>query len=42
MISMRTWLYLRLVSPQLKRGEFAMGTGANKDKLYLTMHSDTI
>ena len=23
-------------------GEFAMGTGANKDKLYLTMHSDTV
>lgn len=23
-------------------GEFAMGTGVNKNKLYLTMHSDTV
>lgn len=23
-------------------GEFEMGTGANKDKLYLTMHTDTV
>lgn len=23
-------------------GEFEMGTGANKDKLYLTVHTDTV
>lgn len=23
-------------------GEFEMGTGANKDKLYLTVHADTV
>lgn len=23
-------------------GEFEMGTGANKDKLYLTIHTDTV
>jgi hypothetical protein len=26
----------------LYTGEFSMGTGANKDKLYLIMHSDTV